>query len=340
MNEIVNLGNGQYVKVMMLKGQQGDNIQSIAKTSTSGLVDTYTITLTDGSTQTFTVTNGKSIVSIEKTDTQGIVDTYTITFNDQTTFTYNVTNGNGIVSVSKTGSAGLVDTYTITFNDGNTETFTVTNGENGQDVGSSNLAPVELTSTASQSYLKGEHLIFNGVYYEVTQAIAQGDTISIGVNIEKAVVSDEIEKIQYLADYVTTPVKIGTWSDGRPVYRVIKSYHGTSVISTSANSRTTRDVLTLASGVDQILKVYGAIDFHNPYSSGDYANIYDLPYYAYNSTRQSTFGNDIIATIFPRYLADKRSGGSWCKIMLEMTGYSSGVSFYGYDLVIEYLGTQ
>ena len=63
MNEIVNLGNGQFVKVMMLKGQQGDNIQSIAKTSTNVLVDTYTITLTDGSTKTFTVTNGKGIVS-------------------------------------------------------------------------------------------------------------------------------------------------------------------------------------------------------------------------------------------------------------------------------------
>lgn len=39
-------------------GPAGVGIQSIAKTSTSGLVDTYTITLTDGNTSTFTVTNG------------------------------------------------------------------------------------------------------------------------------------------------------------------------------------------------------------------------------------------------------------------------------------------
>lgn len=39
-------------------GADGVGIQSIAKTSTSGLVDTYTITLTNGGTYTFTVTNG------------------------------------------------------------------------------------------------------------------------------------------------------------------------------------------------------------------------------------------------------------------------------------------
>lgn len=39
-------------------GPAGVGIQSITKTSTNGLVDTYTITLTDGNTSTFTVTNG------------------------------------------------------------------------------------------------------------------------------------------------------------------------------------------------------------------------------------------------------------------------------------------
>lgn len=39
-------------------GETGNGIASIAKTGTSGLVDTYTITYTDGSTTTYTVTNG------------------------------------------------------------------------------------------------------------------------------------------------------------------------------------------------------------------------------------------------------------------------------------------
>ena len=43
-----------------IKGVDGKGIQNITKTGTSGLVDTYTITYTDGSTSTFTVTNGSS----------------------------------------------------------------------------------------------------------------------------------------------------------------------------------------------------------------------------------------------------------------------------------------
>ncbi len=39
--------------------EAGVGIEKIEKTSTSGLVDTYTITYTDGSTSTYTVTNGK-----------------------------------------------------------------------------------------------------------------------------------------------------------------------------------------------------------------------------------------------------------------------------------------
>lgn len=41
-------------------GETGNGIASITKTGTSGLVDTYTITYTDGTTTTFTVTNGRN----------------------------------------------------------------------------------------------------------------------------------------------------------------------------------------------------------------------------------------------------------------------------------------
>lgn len=43
----------------LFKGKDAVGIESIEKTDTQGLVDTYTITLTDGSTSTFTITNGK-----------------------------------------------------------------------------------------------------------------------------------------------------------------------------------------------------------------------------------------------------------------------------------------
>lgn len=68
-------------------------IQNISKTSTSGLVDTYSITYADGTSSTFTVTNGSKISSISKTKTSGLVDTYTISMTDGTTSTFTVTNG-------------------------------------------------------------------------------------------------------------------------------------------------------------------------------------------------------------------------------------------------------
>lgn len=47
------------VKVMMLKGERGAGIQKIEKTASSGLVDTYTVTFSDGTAAgSFTVTNG------------------------------------------------------------------------------------------------------------------------------------------------------------------------------------------------------------------------------------------------------------------------------------------
>ena len=68
-------------------------IKSIAKTGTSGLVDTYTITLADTTTMTFTVTNGNGLTAFEKTGTVGLVDTYRFSRSDGTYFTFAVANG-------------------------------------------------------------------------------------------------------------------------------------------------------------------------------------------------------------------------------------------------------
>lgn len=47
------------VKVMMLKGERGAGIQKIDKTASSGLMDTYTATFSDGGTSNFYVSNGE-----------------------------------------------------------------------------------------------------------------------------------------------------------------------------------------------------------------------------------------------------------------------------------------
>lgn len=65
-------------------------ITSIKKTASDGLIDTYTITLNDGRTELFYVTNGRSIISVKKTSTSDLADTYTITFNDNTYSTFDI----------------------------------------------------------------------------------------------------------------------------------------------------------------------------------------------------------------------------------------------------------
>ena len=116
------------------KGTDGRAITSVAKISTSGLVDTYKISFSDNTSTNFTVTNGSSIKSIAKTGTSGLTDIYTVTLTDGTTSTFNVKNGNGIASItlqSGTHAAGTTDTYKITFDNGEFTTFSVYNGMNG-----------------------------------------------------------------------------------------------------------------------------------------------------------------------------------------------------------------
>lgn len=107
------------------QGPAGVGVQSITKTGTSGLVDTYTILFTDGQSTTFTVTNGKDGDKGDKGDT-----------------------GNGIASITKTATVGLVDTYTITFTDGTTTTFNVTNGSGGS--GGSTVSVTQILSTGTK----------------------------------------------------------------------------------------------------------------------------------------------------------------------------------------------
>lgn len=57
---ILNGKNDTWTKKKNTAGGAGVGIANIEKTGTEGLVDTYTITLTDDSTYTFTVTNGKN----------------------------------------------------------------------------------------------------------------------------------------------------------------------------------------------------------------------------------------------------------------------------------------
>lgn len=354
MNEIINLGNGQYVKVVMLKGESGSNIQSITKTSTSGLVDTYTINLTDGSTHTFTVTNGKGISSITKTGTSGLVDTYTIAFNDNTSQTYTVTNGNGIVSVEKTGTnvlvdtytitfdsgspvtftvtngkgissiaktstSGLVDTYTITYNDNTTSTFDVTNGANGQDVSQSNLAPVETSSTASQSYAVDDLLIFNGQLYRVIQAIAIGNNLQVNVNITTESISNIIKRN---SSYESDEIVIGKWGDHLLYRKYFESYYADNDAHYWSEN-TWNNVSTFSLATDFITKIkvknfFGTIAMEhkdNHYLIGGATNKY----------RTGVFFNEGNSLVNPKV---------WIYLYIEP---GANTRYWGYSCYVDYI---
>ena len=133
--------NGDHVFDVLdgVNGDPGRGIATIAKTGTSGLTDTYTITYTDGTTQTYSVVNGADGTS-PTIVVSSITGGHRLTITDaQGTQTVDVLDGadgddgRGIVSIEKTGTAGLVDTYTITYTSGDPTTFTVTNGKDGTD---------------------------------------------------------------------------------------------------------------------------------------------------------------------------------------------------------------
>ena len=136
-------------------------IQTITKTSTSGFVDTYTITYADTTTSTFTVTNGKSMSGVtiyyavsnsdttapttgwstsyqQMTQTNRFLWSYeVIAFNDNTSITTEKVvigvygqkgdtgaTGRGIVSLSQDSRVpGSYTIYDFTMSDGTHETF-------------------------------------------------------------------------------------------------------------------------------------------------------------------------------------------------------------------------
>lgn len=117
-----------------------------AKSLTGQVLENWLLSFADG--------HG-GIQTIEKTKTSGLVDTYTITLADTTKITYTVTNGKGINSISKTSTKDLVDTYKITYTDGTSDTYTVTNGAKG-DTGSASYVWIKY---ASQEPTESSHSI-------------------------------------------------------------------------------------------------------------------------------------------------------------------------------------
>lgn len=107
------------------------------------LTGTMVITLADQSTTSVSVENGKGITSIAKTGTSGLVDTYRITYNDNTTTTFTVTNG----AKGDTGDASYVwIRYSGTQPTQDSDMGTTPDNWMGIYSGTSSTAPVHYTS--------------------------------------------------------------------------------------------------------------------------------------------------------------------------------------------------
>lgn len=115
----------------------------------------------------------------------------------------------------------IEEVCTVTVSDGamtftdNTIPYELANPEDITDT-QEMIAPIEAGPTASKAYAKGKKLIYNGLLYKVTTAIAQGDTLTVGTNIE-------------LSDDVVTQLE--TLTKNAPKY-------GTSSSSASTTSKT------------------------------------------------------------------------------------------------------
>ena len=68
------------------------------------------------------------------------------------------------------------------------------NGTTQYSIRDDSIAPVELTTTASQAYSVGDQFILDdGKIYKATASIAQGGTITVGTNCEEAgMVSEQL----------------------------------------------------------------------------------------------------------------------------------------------------
>ena len=118
----------QQITVAAVAGLKGNGIESIVWTDTTGLVKTYTITFTDGTTTTFDVSDGA--------DGHSPV----ITFVGTTIFVDGVEGadlkgdtGNGVSSLELISTVDLTRTYRFTFTNGSTFDFSITDGIDGID---------------------------------------------------------------------------------------------------------------------------------------------------------------------------------------------------------------
>ena len=160
-------------------GATGNGIASISKTGTSGLVDTYTITFTDGTTTTFTVTNGADgdVVQSDWNEDDSTADDY---IKNKPSLAAVATSGD-YDDLSNKPSIPTVPTNVSAFT--NDAGYLTAHQDISGKADKTNLASIfETGSTATQAISSGTYFYLNGSLVKATAAISIGDTFTSETN--------------------------------------------------------------------------------------------------------------------------------------------------------------
>lgn len=217
----------------------------------------------------------------------------------------------------------IEEVCTVTVSDGamtftdNTIPYELANPEDITDT-QEMIAPIEAGPTASQAYAVGKQLVYNGLLYKVTSAIAQGDTLTAGTNIalsddvttQLLTLKNQVPKYGTSSTAASTTAKTASTTDGDfnlqtgAVVRVKFTYN---------NSATTPTLNIDSTGAHNI-KAYKTTKPDVYWKAGDVVEFtYDGTNFIMGATEgQITDLNASLTNITSYYLSDiKNVGGGF-----------------------------
>ena len=221
-------------------GATGNGIASIQKTGTQGLVDTYTITFTNGSTSTFTVTNGRDGTgsgTVSEVGTgAGLTGGPVTTTGTIKAKMVRDTNG-ALVSASPTEVAGRQ--YPVV-PDANGDLSVNVPWNDGNDL-------IADEYSASSTYAVGDYCIHDGQFYRCTTAISTAEawnsahwtevTVADELTDVKGDIPQNVSDLNNDAGYQTASQVATAVNDDRPIWLDVPSF--SSFPQTITDSRIT-----------------------------------------------------------------------------------------------------
>lgn len=221
-------------------GETGNGIESIEKTGTSGLVDTYTITYTDGTTTTFTVTNGAdgAVTNIDDTLTQQGKPADAKKVGDELTdVKADLSDIDERVTALEDGGAGISMTAVNLLNTILTEAVYGSDQTENIELlylALSNVPPVSISAVLSDDVTPYLYTPYSDLVFDVTATFDDGSTLNVtNYTVEDgAVVSGTNTAIIKFRGLTTTAT---FQADTTPVYRITYDLTDVSSSNTAAS---------------------------------------------------------------------------------------------------------